>query len=149
MSLFSRSTTSAISALLIALALTLAAVLTITGQSSSANTSGVFKVDGTVYKFVPTVCTTTDSDFVAAGSGTIDGESFWVSATSRSMTLTVGTPSEVARPAEDDLWITSVGQVEWSSVDGRIDVAATMVDGRADEPTSHQATLSVACAASA
>ena len=143
MSLFSRSTNTAV-ALFTLLAIALAVIVASTGRTSSADATGVFEVAGARYEFAPTACTTTDTDFVAAGSGTIDGEPFWISATSRSMTLTVGTESEIDRPNDDQLWLTSLGPVSWAATDDGIEVIATMVDSRAEQSSQQSATLVVA-----
>jgi len=126
-------------------ALALAAIITTTGQMSSAIASGVLDVDNTRFEFVPTACTATETDFVAAGSGTLDGEPFWVSATSRSVSLRVGTDSEVARPDDEQLWLTSVGEVTWQADGDGISVTAVMVDSRVEQSAKRPAVLSVPC----
>ena len=144
MSLFSRSTkTATVSTALLAIALVV--ILVSTGRASSADPTGIFEVGDSRYEFVPSACTTTDTDFVAAGSGTINGEPFWISATSRSMTLTVGTESEVERPDKDQVWLTSLGPVTWTAIDDGIEVEATMVDSRNEESPRHYGVLLVSC----
>jgi hypothetical protein len=147
--LLSRSTPSAFVLLAVVVTVALALIVASTGRSSSADATGVFEVEGARYEFVPTACTTTDTDFVAAGTGKADGQAFWVSATSRSMTLTVGTESEVERPDDDQLWLTSLGSVNWWAVDGGIEAQAVMVDSRSDTSPRRPATLLVRCPDSA
>ena len=145
MTLFSRSRIVIMTTLAVVAALALAAIITTTGQMSSAIASGVLDVDNTRFEFVPTACTATETDFVAAGSGTLDGEPFWVSATSRSVSLRVGTDSEVARPDDEQLWLTSVGEVTWQADGDGISVTAVMVDSRVEQSAKRPAVLSVPC----
>ena len=145
MSLSSSSTTSTVAALTILVVAVVALILASTGQASSADVSGVLEVNNTRYEFVPTACTATDTDFVAAGSGTAGDHSFWVSASGRAVTLKVGTDSEVERPSDDQLWMTSIGTISWEAADGAIDVSGFMVDGRRDNSPHHRAELSIIC----
>lgn len=144
MSLFSQSSKTA-TALTALLAIALVVILASTDRASSANATGIFEVEDARYEFVPTACTATETDFVAAGSGTIDGEPFWIAATSRSMTLTVGTESEVERPDSDQVWLTSLGPVTWAAASDSIEVAATMVDSRNEASPRHYGSLLVSC----
>ena len=72
-------------------------------------------VGGVVYEFTPSTCTITDGDFVAAGSGEIGGETFWVSASTDELNLAVGTTNEFDRPADDAVWLSSVEGIDWTS----------------------------------
>ena len=109
--------------------------------------TGRLDVDGVVYRFAPTTCTITDTDFLAAGKGRIDGEPFWVSASANGMDLTVGPESEAERPADDDLWLISVDEVRWESTTGSVTASAVMRDERDTNARSFRGALSVSCAA--
>ena len=118
-------------------------------EAASVDGASVLEVGGTRYEFVPSVCTFTSTDFVAAGSGRVDGEAFWVAVSSRSIRLSVGTDSELQRPSDDQVWMTSVGELEWDRDSDSLEVQTSMRDGRHDAATALPARLSVACNESA
>ncbi len=146
--LLSRSTTSAVAAAITAILVVATFFWLSVDEAASVDGASVLEVGESRYEFVPSVCTFTDTDFIAAGRGSIDGEVFWVSASSRSVSLTVGTDSELQRPAADQLWMTSVGELRWDQGSESLRVRTAMRDGRNDSASSIPARLSVACATS-
>lgn len=116
------------------------------GQGSDAiEASGQVEIDGTVYRFAPTTCTITDTDFLAAGEGEIDGEEFWVSASPDRINLAVGSSTGVQRVGTDDLWLMSVDKVSWEIVGRTIIASVEMRDERDTNAPSLDGNLSVDC----
>lgn len=144
-SLLSRSTTSAVAAVTTAILVVLSFFWLSVDQAASVDGASVLIVGDSRYEFAPSVCTVTSTDFVAAGRGTIDGEPFWVSASSRSVRLSIGTDSELQRPSADQLWLTSVGELGWDRTSGLLQVRTLMRDGRNDDAAELPAQLSVSC----
>ncbi len=144
----SRSTTSAAAAVLTAVVVVVSFFWLSVDEAASVDGASVLEVGNTRYEFAPSVCTFTATDFVAAGGGTVDGEPFWVSASSRSIRLSVGAESELQRPADHQLWMTSVGELRWDPGDDSLQVRTLMRDGRNDDAAKVQARLSVACPSS-
>ena len=110
-----------------------------------ADGSGTLTVDGVVYQFTPTTCLISDEDFVAAGTGFDDGERFWVSASSKSLDLAVGTESEVEQPAGDQLWLISDQDIDWEATGDTVTAMAPMVDRRAPRSTTMLGSLELRC----
>lgn len=146
--LLSRSTTSAVAAVTTAIVVVVAFFWLSVDEAASVDGASALEVGSDRYEFTPSVCTFTDTDFIAAGSGNIDGEAFWISASSRSVRLTVGTNSEVQRPADDQLWMTSVGELRWERSSDSLRVQTLMRDGRNDNAFETPARLSVSCSTS-
>ncbi len=144
-SLLSRSTTSVLAAVATAILVVASFFWLSVDEAASVDGASALEVGETRYEFAPSVCRFTSTDFVAAGRGTVDGQSFWVSASSRSVRLSVGTDSELQRPAADQLWLTSVGELEWNRGDGSLQVQTLMRDGRNDDAGALPARLSVSC----
>lgn len=144
-SLLSRSTASAVAAVATAIAVIASFFWLSVDEAASVDGASVLEVGDVRYEFAPSVCTFTPTDFVAAGSGTVDGEPFWVSASSRSIRLSVGTDSELQRPADDQLWLTSVGELAWDRSSESLQVQTLMRDGRNDEAARVMARLSLSC----
>lgn len=144
-SLLSRSTTSAVAAVTTAVVVVLSFFWLSVDQAASVDGASVLIVGDARYEFAPSVCTVTSTDFVAAGRGTVDGEPFWVSASSRSIRLSVGTDSELQRPSAGELWFTSVGELVWNRTSGLLQVQTLMRDGRNDGAAELPAQLSVSC----
>lgn len=117
------------------------------GLSADADTpmTAQLEIDGVSYTFAPTTCTITDTDFVAAGSGDLNGEPFWVSASGDGVNLSVGSESEVERPAEDQLWLVSVNKVRWQAEDDSITASAWLRDERDTNARAVSGRLSVEC----
>ncbi len=141
----SRSTVSAVAAVSTAMVVVASFFWFSVDEAASVDGASVLEVGESRYEFVPSVCTFTDTDFVAAGRGTIDGEPFWVSASSRSVSLSVGSESELQRPSADDLWLTSVGELQWDRSSGSLQAQTLMRDGRDDGAAETPAELSVHC----
>ncbi len=59
--------------------------------------------------------------------------------------MSVGTDSELQRPAADQLWLTSVGELKWDRSSDSLRVQTLMRDGRNDAAASTPARLSVSC----
>lgn len=144
-SLPSRSTTSVVAAIVTAALVVMSFFWLSVDEAASVDGASALEIGDTRYEFAPSVCRFTSTDFVAAGRGTVDGESFWVSASSRSVRLSVGTDSELQRPAPDQLWLTSVGALEWDRTSGSLQVQTLMRDGRNDDAGAIPARLSVSC----
>lgn len=144
-SLLSRSTISAVATVTIATLVVGSFLWFSVDEAASVDGVSVLEVGDTRFEFAPSVCTFTATDFVAAGRGTVDGEPFWVSASSRSIRLSVGTDSELQRPAADQLWLTSVGELAWDRRSDSLQVQTLMRDGRNDAAAKTPARLSVSC----
>ena len=111
----------------------------------SGERTGQLTVDGVTYAFAPTTCSIAEEEFVAAGSGTINGQTFWVSASRDSWNLTVGPESEVADPDDNELWLTSTETVTWAVEKNTITAAAVMTDERSQDSRFFRGTLDVVC----
>ncbi|MDH3300762.1 MAG: hypothetical protein OES24_09675 [Acidimicrobiia bacterium] len=144
-SLPSRSTTSAVAVVTTAILVVASFFWFSVDEAASVDGASVLEVGETRFEFAPSVCTYTATDFIAAGRGTVDGEPFWISASSRSIRLSVGTDSELQRPAADQLWLTSVGELEWDRSSDSLQVQTLMRDGRNDAAAKTPARLSVSC----
>lgn len=117
------------------------------GPEDGRPQTGRFDVDGVAYRFAPTTCTITDNDFLAAGPGEVDGDPFWISASADRIDLTVGQDSGLERPADDQLWLISVGEVSWQAADDSVTGSAVMRDERDPKSRSYSASLSFSCPA--
>lgn len=117
----------------------------LTDPEPEAEETASLIVDGIIYRFAPTTCTVTDTDFLAAGPGTIDGETFWVSASADRVNLAVGPDNEAERPDPDQLWLTSVQEVRWQAVDDSITASAILGDERLTDSPRLGSQLSVDC----
>jgi len=121
----------------------------LTGADTEPEESASLIVDGIIYRFAPTTCTVTDTDFLAAGSGVIDGETFWISASADRFNLAVGPDSEAERPEDDQTWLVSVQEVLWRAEDQTITASAILGDERLTDSPQVQSELSVSCPPSA
>ncbi len=107
-----------------------------------------FEVDGVAYRFTPSTCTITDSGFVTAGSGRLDGEEFWVAISPDGAELALGTSDEMTRSDdESDLWLVAIDQVTWEAVDANtVEADVMMGDARAVQAPELPGHASVTCA---
>ncbi len=123
------------------------------GISSSGLTSEApeetsqLDVNGVTYRFAATTCTITEDDFLAAGPGQVDGEPFWISASADQVNLTLGEDTEVDRPDDSQLWLISVNEVSWESVDQEVTASAVMRDERDTNSSHFRGSLSIDCSA--
>ncbi|MEM9563081.1 MAG: hypothetical protein AAGA93_10705 [Actinomycetota bacterium] len=110
--------------------------------------SAEFEVDGVAYRFTPSTCTITDSGFVTAGSGELDGEDFWIAISPDGAELALGTDDEMTRSEdENDLWLVAVDQVTWDAVDANtVEADVVMGDARAVQAPEMLGHASVTCA---
>ncbi len=117
-------------------------------MGGATSSSGELEVGGIAYEFTPTTCTITDSGFLTAGAGQIDGEDFWVSISADSAELALGTADEMARSDDDeDLWLMSVGEVGWASTDDNtVEVDLVMGDARAADRPQLRGRATINCA---
>lgn len=113
--------------------------------SSESEQTAALDVDGVRYSFAPSTCSVSESDFIAAGTGTVDGEPFWVSASGDRLNLALGEDDEAERPEDDKLWLVSVEDVRWRNTDGSITASAIMRDERDTNSEIVVGTLSVEC----
>lgn len=116
-----------------------------TGLASQPDEHGRLDVAGVSYEFTPSTCTITEDDFLAAGSGDIGGEPFWVSASADRVNLAIGPETEEDRPQDDQLWLISVEDVHWRSADQSVTATAIMRDERDTNAESVRGTLSIEC----
>jgi hypothetical protein len=105
------------------------------------------EIGGTVYRFAPTTCTITDSDFLTAGAGEIDGEDFWVTASPDWVNLAIGSTTGATRARAGDLWLMSVDKVSWAIAEQTIIATVTMRDERDTNSPTLDGSLSVECPA--
>lgn len=115
--------------------------------SESPAVTSHLDVNGVMYRFAPTTCTITDSDFLAAGSGTVDGEPFWISASADRVNLTLGEAIEVDRPADNELWMISIAEIAWEADDQTVAASAVMRDERDPNSRSYRGSLAIDCSA--
>lgn len=109
------------------------------------NGTGSLTVAGETFTFTATTCFVSDDDFVAAGPGNNGTDHYWVSASSISLDLAVGTENEVDRPADDQTWLMSDEVTDWEA-DGQTVVAeAPMTDRRDPESAQFLGSLRVTC----
>lgn len=121
------------------------------GISSAGLTSGgvagataELEVDGQTYQFSPSTCTVTDADFLAAGPGAIEGDSFWVTASSDGIDLAVGVETE-AEAAADNQRLISVDEIRWSESDGVIAATTRLQDPQQPDAPTLAGRLSLTC----
>lgn len=116
-------------------------------MGSATVDSGELEIDGTAYLFTPSTCTITDGGFLTAGSGEVDGEEFWISISPDGAELALGTSDEMSRSDDDnDLWLTSVGEVSWEPVDETtVEADVTMGNARVAESPMLQGHAVVTC----
>jgi hypothetical protein len=115
--------------------------------SSDSPQTAELDVAGVRYVFAPSTCSVSDTDFIAAGTGNINGESFWISASGASVNLALGEDDEAERPEDDKLWLVSVEDVSWRNSDGAITATALMRDERDTNAETVRGNLSIRCAA--
>jgi hypothetical protein len=114
-------------------------------DTEQVDSSGTLTVDGIEYQFTPTTCLITSDEFVAAGHGVDGDDQFWVSASSVSLDLAVGTESEIEEPAEDQLWLMSDDPVSWQVDGSTVTARAPMSDHRLPESTTMMGALELNC----
>ncbi|MEM8923797.1 MAG: hypothetical protein AAGD35_09855 [Actinomycetota bacterium] len=107
--------------------------------------SGTLVADDVTYEFAPTTCFISADEFVAAGTGQIDGDRFWVSASSENLDLSVGTESALDQPADDQLWLISTGTVDWTAAGDTVVARADMADRRLAESEAVLGELQLRC----
>ncbi|MEL6982435.1 MAG: hypothetical protein AAFO29_08425, partial [Actinomycetota bacterium] len=109
--------------------------------------SAALTVGGVTYEFVPSACTITSTDFLAAGSGQIDGQDFWVSMSPEAAEIALGTSDESARSDDaGDLWLRNDGAVEWTVEGDSIEAELSLRDERVSEDRTNRARFSASCA---
>jgi hypothetical protein len=109
--------------------------------------SALLEIDDTTYRFSPTTCAVADNDFVASGTGTLNGDSFWVSASSDRVSLALGAEHRIEEPEPDQLWLTSVDHIRWHNTDGDVVGSVTLRDERNPESDDFVGRLSISCPA--
>ena len=107
--------------------------------------SGILTVDGLSYPFTPTTCFISEEDFVAAGPGFVDTDQFWVSASSVSLDLAVGTEGELDQPTDDQVWLISNANVDWHATGRTVVAEAPMSDRRSPDSPTVVGTLELRC----
>ena len=107
--------------------------------------AGTLTVGGITYAFTPTTCFISDADFVAAGPGSDGSDRYWVSASSVSLDLTVGTENEIDEPDDDQLWLVSDDSVEWRATGQTVVASASMNDRRSPGTTAVVGSLELTC----
>lgn len=128
----------------LALAAGLGLALQIATSDQPVEGTATFEIVGIVYEFAPTTCTITDSGFLTAGAGTIDGEDFWASASPYGAGLTLGTSEPPGQSDDERVWIRSTDEVSWSRAGNSVEADVMMQDERRldAQVTGH---LSVTC----
>lgn len=122
------------------------AVRSTSAASSSAESAAALTVGGVTYEFVPSACTITSTDFLAAGSGQIDGVNFWISMSPEAAEIALGTDDESVRSDDDaDLWLRNDGAVEWTADGDSIAAELTMRDERMTEDRTSRARFVATC----
>lgn len=115
--------------------------------TSPESDSAALTVGGITYEFVPSACTITSTDFLAAGSGQIDGQDFWVSMSPEAAEIALGTNDESARSDDaGDLWLRNDGAVEWTVEGDSIEAELSLRDDRVSEDRTSRARFSATCA---
>lgn len=119
-------------------------------QGSFASTplpdgTGKLEVGGEIYEFATDTCSITDEGFVASGPGATNGERFWVTASNDSIDIAVGKDSIAEAPDDDDLWLTSLSDIDWDVEESKLLASANMHDDRVDNPAQYRAALSINC----
>ena len=100
-------------------------------DSSLAGGSASLEFSDDRYSFSPTTCVVSNDGFVVSGNGTHQSERFWLNASAADIQLAVGVESELDTPADDQLWLTSVGDIEWRrTADQGIEAEAQLLDSR-------------------
>ncbi len=136
------------STLVFAVALTMVLVVGLASfmarSEASVGGSGTVSIGSDSYSFEASTCTVSDSAFVVAGPGVIDGVPFWLSASSRTITLAAGVESELERPASEGLWLASEGAISWTLDDSRLTAETVMLDVR-EPQRAIPASLAVSC----
>ncbi len=114
------------------------------GSEAAASSRGEIAIGSDSYAFEASTCTISDSDFVVAGPGVINGEPFWLSASSRTITMAAGVESELERPANERLWLSSEGAINWSVDDNTLTAETVVLDVRAPQ-RAIPASLAITC----
>ena len=107
--------------------------------------AGTLTIGDTTYAFTPTACFISDEDFVAAGTGFDGDDRFWVSASSVSLDLAVGTKTEIDQPADDQLWLNANENVDWTATGQTVVARAPMADRRSPGSTTVMGSLELRC----
>lgn len=107
--------------------------------------TGTLTIGDETYVFTPTTCFISDEDFAAAGTGFDGSERFWVSASSVSLDLTVGTDNEVSQPADDQVWLVADEGLHWQATGQTVVARASMTDRRTPGSTTMLGALELRC----
>lgn len=122
------------------------AVRSTSATSGPGPDSAALTVGGITYEFVPSACTITETDFLAAGSGQIDGQDFWISMSPEAAEIALGTDDESVRSDNDaDLWLRNNGAVEWTAEGTSIQAELTLRDERETEDRTSRARFIATC----
>mgnify|MGYP001812359590 CR=1 FL=1 len=93
--------------------------------------SAMLEVAGIAYEFDTSTCGVTETDFLAAVSGQVDGQDFWISVSPEAAELAIGTADERARSDDGgDLWLMGAGEVTWTAADQTVTAELTMRNQR-------------------
>ncbi|MEM7341803.1 MAG: hypothetical protein AAF467_24365 [Actinomycetota bacterium] len=115
-------------------------------DSSLAGGSATLDIQADHYAFAPGTCVVSADGFVVSGSGTFQSERFWVNASASTIQIAVGVESELDTPPDDQLWLTSVGDVEWRrTADQGIEADADLVDSRNPDASAIPGHFEVRC----
>lgn len=141
---------SPVAAFVVALGLVLAVAFAIlvAGSEASASGTGTVTAGNEVFTFEASTCTISDGDFVVAGPGETDDVPFWVSASGRDITVTVGVESELEEPDLSRLWLSTDGPVNWQFTNSGVEATSVLFDVRQPD-RAIPATLSASCEAQA
>ncbi len=96
--------------------------------------SGSLTVEGVSYKFEPETCFIGPDSFVAAGSGTMAGESYRISASPSEIELAFGVADEATAVPEGSRWLSTASVVEWTSDSSTVTAAVELFPR--DDPDS-------------
>jgi len=115
------------------------------GQASSS-ASAAFTVDGITYDFAPTSCTVTETDFLAAGPGQLDGEDFWISVSPEAAEVALGTADERTRSDDvDDAWYRNNGIIDWTVEGDTVEATLALRNERMPDSGTLRGHFSATC----
>lgn len=107
----------------------------------------VLAVDGVTYRLAPTACAATTTDFLVAGTGSIDEGHVWLSVSPARAELATGRSEAEARAHEGSLWLSSIGEVRWTRSNQSIQATLTLIDQTNPDADPLPADLIVDCGA--
>lgn len=115
-------------------------------ELSRATGTAAFTIDGATYEFTPSACTVTDTDFLTAGAGQLDGEDFWVSVSPEASEIAFGTADERIR-SEDlgDTWYRNNGTIDWNVEGDTVEATLALRDERRPDAPIERAHFIATC----